>query len=101
MLDFILKNFITNINTISRCINKSTYVYFDTKIVLLCSDDVIFYFGADKHAPRKIVYKFVLEHKNLLRNKIFYSHDVNNFKNHCIKISDKTTTDGDKYKWTF
>jgi len=99
LVQFILSTCNTDIDTVVRCINKASFIYYDKEVCLISDDRFIYYFSKGPGVPTRKAYKVRSNFKEKMLNKLFYSKNIRMFKNHC-KFTGKVAKDGSKeYLW--
>jgi hypothetical protein len=85
-------------NTILRCLDKSTVVYYDGHSILVADDSVIYYFGSLIPTTKKF-YRFYKLVKSDMIGKILYSKDDVPYLDRMKYIKNSKTNDKKEYIW--
>jgi len=97
IVSFIKKYCGGDITTITRCLNKATFIYFDNAMCLVMDEEYIYYIGGKVTSPLDIGIK-LSPFRGLMNNKLFYTKKPELFGRYIEEVSDKEGPNGRLYR---
>ena len=97
IVSFIEKYCNSSIPTVTRCLNKATFIFFDSDICLVMDDTYIYYIGGKKLSPIAVGIK-LSPFRDLMNNKLFYTKKPELFGKYLEVVDDNDGPDGRLYR---